>query len=93
MNNKHLSTYKQIDKLEINQKLIDEVLNMEDVYIKNEEGLKIKASNHTFVSGQFFYLLAEGSNGEKLVFLNSKACAAITVELVPTLLAPELVVN
>ena len=30
MNNKHLSTYKQIDKLEINPKLIDEVLNMED---------------------------------------------------------------
>lgn len=37
MNNKHLSTYKQIDKLEINQKLIDEVLNMEDVYIKTKK--------------------------------------------------------
>jgi hypothetical protein len=76
MNNNRLSTFKhQQGKVEIAQSLIDEVLNMEDIYIKDQDGLRIKASDRTLVSRQLFYILAEGSNGENLMFKNSEACA------------------
>lgn len=81
MNNYRLSTYKpQEGKVEITQSLIDTVLNMEDIYIIGEDGLLlprvtsnfrgegIKAIDGTLVSRQLFYILASGSNGEKLIF-------------------------
>ena len=73
MNAKRLSTFNQTEFDLINEKLINQVLNMEDIYIKNEEGLRIKAKDFTLVNRQLFYLLAEGSNGENLVFSSSEA--------------------
>lgn len=48
---------------------------MQAVYFKNVDGLRIKAAGHTLVSGQLFYIIADGLNNEKLVFLISEACA------------------
>ena len=76
MNRYRLSTYKhQESKVKIAQSLMDLVLNMDDVYIKGEDGLRIKASDGTLVSRQLFYILASGSNGEKLIFKSSDECA------------------
>lgn len=48
---------------------------MEDVYIKEEDGLRVHASNPAkLVSEQLFYILVEGSNGEVLSFKSSEAC-------------------
>ena len=75
MNNSRLSTFKGKDKIEeIPQKLIDEVISMKDVYVKRSDGLRVKASDGTLFSGQLFYILASGSNGENLVFKNSELC-------------------
>ena len=46
---------------------------MEDIYINNSEGLRVKSSDRLLVSGQLYCILAEG--GDKLVFKNSEACA------------------
>ena len=46
---------------------------MEDIYIKNSEGLRVKTSDRSLVSGQLYCILAEGE--DKLVFKNSEACA------------------
>jgi hypothetical protein len=77
MNNKRLSTFKgssgSLHFEEIPQSLIEEVLNMEDIYIKNSEGLRVKVSDRSLVNGQLFCILAEGK--EKLVFKNTEACA------------------
>lgn len=76
MNDKSLSTYKGELAKEISQSLLDEVINMEDVYIKGEDGLRILANDPAkTVSGQLFYILGVGSNGEILTFANSKVCA------------------
>ena len=93
MNSKRLSTFKQKDKVEINQNLMNEVLNMEDVYIKNEEGLRIKASDRTLISRQ---LLAEGLNGENLIFLNSEACAdyfGVSTQTINTRITNKLIIT
>ena len=42
MNDKRLSTFQYQEKVEIAQSLIDEVLNMKDVYIKGPEGVTDK---------------------------------------------------
>lgn len=69
-------THKEGNVEEIPQSLIDEVLKMEDVYIKGEDGLRIHASNPAkLVSRQLLYILVEGSNGEVLSFKSSEACA------------------
>ena len=77
MNDKRLSTFKgyegELHLEEIPQSLIDEVLNMEDIYIRNSEGLRVKTSDHSLVSGQLYCILAEGE--DKIVFKNSEACA------------------
>lgn len=77
MNDKRLSTFKGNEGTlrleEIPESLIDEVLNMEAVYVKNSEGLRVKASDRSLVSGQLYCILAEGE--DKLVFKNSEACA------------------
>ena len=48
---------------------------MEDIYIENEDGLRIVASTGKLVKSQFYYILAVGTNGEKVIFLNREACA------------------
>lgn len=76
MNNYRLSTNTSVDRNpEIPSSLIEEVLNMKDLYIKDKNGLRIKASNGTLVLGQLFYILALGSNGETLIFKGSTECA------------------
>jgi hypothetical protein len=51
-------THKGGNVEEIPQSLIDEVLKMEDVYIKGEDRLRVHASNPAkLVSGQLFYML------------------------------------
>lgn len=61
---------------ELLQSLIDEVLDMEDVYIKTEDGLRVHATTTTkLVSGQFFYIVASNLNGERITFKSSEACA------------------
>ena len=77
MNNYRLSTNSHLkqEKVEIPQSLIDEVLNMKDIYIKDKEGLRINASTFIFVKTQLSYILAEGSKGKTLVFKGSTECA------------------
>lgn len=76
MNDKSLSSYRGESAKEICKSLLDEVINMEDIYIKGEEGLRILASDPAkTVSGQLFYILGIGSNGETITFANSKVCA------------------
>jgi hypothetical protein len=81
MNNYRLSTFKDLENemgfrsAKIPQSLIDEVLNMENIYIKDQDGLRIDASTLSLVKSQLFYILAKGSNGEKLIFKDSKTCA------------------
>ena len=55
MNNYRLSTNKSPYRLEkIPQSLIDTVLYMEDIYIIDKDGLRIKASDRSLVSSQLF---------------------------------------
>jgi len=81
MNNYRLSTFKDLKNkmgfrsAKIPQSLIYEVLNMENIYIKDQDGLRINASTLSLVKSQLFYILAEGSNGKKLIFKDSKTCA------------------
>ena len=79
MNNYRLSTFKR-GTIELNKdtgvykNLLDKVLNMEDIYIRDGQGLRIIASNRTLVKNQLFYILVEGPK-ENLFFKDSKACA------------------
>ena len=76
MNLNRLTTFQKGKAEEIPQSLIDEVLKMEDVYIKGADGLRVHASNPTrLVSGQLFYILAEGLDGESITFKSSESCA------------------
>lgn len=51
MNNYRLSTNTSMDKnIEIPPNLIDEVLNMQDIYIKDQTGLRIKALDGTKIN-------------------------------------------
>ena len=43
----------------------DKVLNMEDIYIRDSQGLRIIAANRSLVKGQLFYILAEGPNEDE----------------------------
>ena len=79
MNNYRLSTFKrgatELNKdTGIDKSLLDKVLNMEDIYIRDGHGLRIIASNRTLVKKQLFYILAEGPK-ENIIFNDSKACA------------------
>lgn len=85
MNNYRLSTFVHEDKVEIPQSLIQAVLKMKDVYIRGEDGLRVKSSNGALVNGQVFYLLAEGSNGGNLIFKNSEPCANYFGVTAPTI--------
>ena len=61
---------------ELSRSLIDEVLDMEDVYIKGEDGIRVHATNTTkLVSGQSFYIAAYKLNGERMIFKSSETCA------------------
>lgn len=78
MNNYRLSTYTRQDSgedVKISKTLMDKVLNMEDIYIKDQDGLRIKASNGVLVKNQLFYILATSSSGENILFKGSKECA------------------
>ena len=57
MNNYRLST--SGEKVEIPQSLLEEVLNMKDIYIKDKDGLRINASTLALVPNQLFYILAD----------------------------------
>ena len=69
MNNYRISTFKQgatnLNKDNIDQSLWDKVLNMEDIYIRDSQGLRIIAANRSLVKGQLFYILAEGPNEDE----------------------------
>jgi len=73
MNNYRLSTNKLLN--DISQSLIEEVLNLENVYIKNSEGLRINASTLALVKAQLFYIEVESSEGEIIIFKDTKSCA------------------
>jgi len=78
MNNSLLSTNKSLNdkfKDEITQSLINEVLNMENVYVENSEGLRIDSNTSSLVKSQIFYILAEAYNSEVIIFKNTKSCA------------------
>jgi hypothetical protein len=76
MNLHRLTTFQGGGAEELPQSLIDEVLDMEDVYIKTEDGLRVHATNTTkLVSGQFFYIVASNLNGERITFKSSETCA------------------
>ena len=74
MNNYRLSTFKGLNNQPVLPSLIKEVLIMEDIYVKNHEGLRINVTTRTLVKGQLFYILAEGSNGEILIFKDTTTC-------------------
>lgn len=78
MNNYRLSTNKLLNDnltVGITQNLIEEVLNMENVYIKNSDGLRINASTLSLVKSQLFYLEVESTDGEVIIFKDTKSCA------------------
>ena len=76
MNLHRLTTFQGGRAEALPRSLIDEVLNMEDVYIKGEDGLRVHATNTTkLVSGQFFYIAADTLNGERIIFKSSETCA------------------
>jgi len=97
MNLNRLTTFQGGKAEEIPQSLIDEVLEMEDIYIKGADGLRVHASNPTkLVSGQLFYILAEGLNGESITFKSSEACAeyfGVTSATVNSRIAKKLPIN
>ena len=72
MNNYRLSNK---EDLKISDSLINEVLSTKDEYIKNCDGLRIHASNSSLVHYQLFYIKAEGSENEILIFKTSTDCA------------------
>jgi hypothetical protein len=76
MNDKSLSSYKGELVGEISQNLLNEVISMDDIYIKGEDGLRVLASDPVkIVSGQLFHAFGVGSKGETRFFANSKVCA------------------
>jgi hypothetical protein len=97
MNLNRLTTFQGGKAEEIPQSLIDEVLNMEDIYIKGADGLRVHASNPTkLVSGQLFYILAEGLNGESITFKSSETCTdnfGVTSATVNSRIAKKLPIN
>ena len=72
MNNYPLFTFKGLSNQSVLPSLINEVLKMDDMYVKNHEGLRIDFITRSLVKAQLFYILAEGSNGNILIFKNSK---------------------
>ena len=49
---------------------------MEDIYIIDKDGLRIKASDRSLVSSQLFFILAlDNTSGKTLRFKNSHVCA------------------
>lgn len=76
MNLHRLTTFQGGRAEELPRSLIDEVLDMEDVYIKGADGLRVHATNTTkLVSGQSFYIAADKLNGERIIFKSSETCA------------------
>lgn len=75
MNNYRLSTNTSLFRnTDISKGLIDEVLKMEDIYIEDKDGLRIKAFNLVQVKNQLFYILALSSNNETFIFKGSNEC-------------------
>ena len=74
MNNYRLSTFKGLNNETVLPSLINKVLRMDDIYVKNHEGLRIDFITRSLVNAQLFYILAEGSNGDIIIFKNSKTC-------------------
>lgn len=81
MNNYRLSTFRDknnnpVTLPPLSPVLIDQVLNLQDTYIigQNSGGLRINASKGILVKNQLFYVFAEGTNGEKLVFKSTQTC-------------------
>jgi len=73
MNNNRLTTNVDNKNIEIPENLIKEVLNLEDIHIKDKDGLRIKALSNTLINNQLFYILASGH--KTIVFKGSKECA------------------
>lgn len=74
INNYRLSTFQNLNNKSEFPSLILEVFEMEDIYVKNHEGLRIDFITRSLVNAQLFYILAKGSNGEILIFKDSKTC-------------------
>jgi hypothetical protein len=100
MNNYCLSSFKHIESSdtfvsprgeeirEISSNLVDEVANMKDIYVINQDGLRINSlTGGSLVKRQLFYILAEevvpasraclsSQVSEKfIIFKNSQSCA------------------
>ena len=59
MNNYRLSTFKPLNNESISSSLIKEVLRMEDIYVKNQDMLRINSSTRTALrskSTAFLYI-------------------------------------
>jgi len=74
MNSNRLSTSTSY-KVEIPQDLVDDVSKMEEIYCKNEDGLRINISTLALVPGQLFYISADAPGVEPKIFNNSLDCA------------------
>jgi hypothetical protein len=48
---------------------------MEQIYVKNKDGLRINASTLALVPGQVFYILATAPGVETKIFDSSTGCA------------------
>lgn len=77
MNNYRLYTFNHLnnESLDITPDLINKILNSENTYIVDQNGLRVNTSNHTLVKGQLFYILAECSNGKIEIFKDTSTCA------------------
>ncbi len=58
MNNYRLSTFKSWNKESILPSLIDEVLGMDDIYVKNQDMLRINSSTRTLVKATAFLYIS-----------------------------------
>lgn len=58
----------------VSDSLLNEVLSMKDIYVKNHEGLRVYSSTSSLVLSQLFYIKALGSDNEILIFKNTRLC-------------------
>jgi hypothetical protein len=79
MNKYRLSSFKHLDSenKEIFSSLINEVRDMKDIYVIDQDGLRINSLTGSLVKWQLFYILAEEDvpHGKILIFKDSQSCA------------------
>ena len=81
MNKYRLSSFKYLDSenKEIYSSLMKEVRDMKDIYVIDQDGLRINSLTGALVKRQVFYILAEedvtGEAGKFIIFKDSQSCA------------------